>query len=274
MNVTFSNNFEHILDLENHLKIVYGILFIIFQLLSITCYSGFIYFEHYGGDPMKRSIKNKLISQGFLVLMMAIVVNNSGIAWRIIIGPLNPKISVIVIFVRQFSTFIIVVCITEIVLFKVFMLYGWTYFCSMDEGFLSKTILNFNCLFGFGSQCCRWVLGSLETHLYELLNGVLLSSTVSHIRYFWPVSLTISGSIILIGILALGIKNYKIYVANKNRVQEIHIALESQNSNFNIEIHNTPLLGIGVMLGFMRDGNSFLITLIWQATPRPNMAPN
>ena len=135
MNVTFSNNFEHILDLENHLKIVYGILFIIFQLLSITCYSGFIYFEHYGGDPMKRSIKNKLISQGFLVLMMAIVVNNSGIAWRIIIGPLYPKISVIVIFVRQFSTFIIVVCITEIVLFKVFMLYGWTYFCFYQKPF-------------------------------------------------------------------------------------------------------------------------------------------
>ena len=129
----------------------------------------------------------------------------------------------------------------------------------MDEVFLSKTILNVNFLFGFGSQCCRWVLGSLETHLYELLNGVLLSSTVSHIRYFWPVTLTISGSIILIGILALGIKNYKIYIVNKNRVQEIHIALESQNSsNFNIEIHNTPLLGIGVILGFMRDGNSFV----------------
>ena len=251
MNVTFSNNFEHILDLENPLKVVYGILFIIFQLLSITCYSGFIYFEHYGADPMKRSIKNKLISQGFFMLMIGIVVNNPGIAWRIIIGPLNPKISLIVIFVRQFTTITIVVCITEILLFKVLMLYGWTYFCSMDEVFLSQTILNFNFLFGFGSQCCRWVLGSLETHLYELLNGVLLSNTVSHIRYFWPVSLTISGTIILIGILALGIKNYKVYVANKNRVQEIHITLESQQSNFNIEIHNTPLLGTGVILGLI-----------------------
>ena len=126
MNVTFTNNFENVIDLDYPLRIVYGMIFMLFQLFALTCYSGLIYFEHYGGDPMKRSIKNKLISQGFLVLMIAIVVNNSGIAWRIIIGPLYPKISVIVIFVRQFSTFIIVVCITEIVLFKVFMLYGWT----------------------------------------------------------------------------------------------------------------------------------------------------
>ena len=101
MNVTFSNNFEHILILDNHLKVVYGILFITFQLLSITCYSGFIYFEHYGGDPMKRSIKNKLISQGLLVLMAQIVVNNSGFAWRIIIGPLSQNISLFVLFIRN-----------------------------------------------------------------------------------------------------------------------------------------------------------------------------
>ena len=198
---------------------------------------------------MKRSIKNKLISQGFFLLMISIVVNNPGIAWRIIIGPLNPQISLIIIFVRQLTTITIVVCITEIVLFKVFMLYGWTYFCSMDEVFLSQTILNFNFLFGFGSQCCRYMLGSLETHLYELLNGVLLSNTVSHKRYFWPVNLTISGTIILIGILALAVKNIKVYIANKNMVQEIHITLESQQSNFNIEIHNTPLLGTGAILG-------------------------
>ena len=119
MNVTFSNNFEHILDLGNPFKVVYGIFFIIFELLSIACYSGFIYFEHYGGDPMKRSIKNKLISQGLLVLMAQIVVNNSGFAWRIIIGPLNPNTSLFVLFIRQFFAITVVLCIAEFVTFKV-----------------------------------------------------------------------------------------------------------------------------------------------------------
>ena len=244
MNVTFSDNFQDIIDFTYPFKIFYGIIFILFELLGLTCYSGLIYFEHYGGDPMKRSIKNKLISQGLLVLMAQIVVNNSGFAWRIVISPLNPNISLFVLFVRQFFATTVVLCITEFISFKVLMLYGWSYFCSMDEVFLSHTILTFNVLFGFCTQYCRWMLGSLETHGHELLSGVLLSNSVRHKRYFWPVVLAICFSIILIGLFALGIKKYKLYKANKNRIQDIHIALQNQQSNFNNEVHNTPLLGI------------------------------
>ena len=131
------------------------------------------------------------------------------------------------------------------------MLYGWTYFCSMDEVFLSQTILTFNVLFGFCTQYSRWMLGSLETHGYELLSGVLLTNkSINHTRYFWPISLVISLTIIFIGILALSIKKYKAYMANKNMVQEIHITLENQQpNNFNNDTHNMPLLGTGAMLG-------------------------
>ena len=92
MNVTFSDSFEDFIDLGYPSKIVYSILFILFELLGLGCYLGFIYFEHYGGDPMKRSIKNKLISQSFIVLMMEIVIYNSAFAWRIIICPLNTNV--------------------------------------------------------------------------------------------------------------------------------------------------------------------------------------
>ena len=252
MNVTFSDNFKDFINLGYPFKIVYGIIFILFELLGLTCYSGFIYFEHYGGDPMKRSIKNKLISQSLVLLMMEIILYNSGFAWRIIIGPLNPNICLVVLFVHNFFAIIVVICITEMISFKVFMLYGWTYFCSMDEVFLSQTILTFNVLFGFCTQYSRWMLGSLETHGYELLSGVLLTNkSINHTRYLWPISLVISLTIIFIGILALSIKKYKAYIANKNMVQEIHITLENQQStNFNNEIHNTPLLGTGAMLRF------------------------
>ena len=192
MNGTFSDNFEDIITLGYPLKIVYSIIFILFELLGLSCYSGFIYFEHYGGDPMKRSIKNKLISQSFVVLMMEIAIYNSGFAWRIIVGPLNPNICLFILFIHNFFAIIVAICITEIISFKVFMLYGWTYFCSMDEVFLSQTILTFNFLFGFCTQLCRWMLGSFETHAYELLSGQLLSSkSKNHKRYFWPISFVI-----------------------------------------------------------------------------------
>ena len=251
MNVTFSDNFEDIIDLGYLSKIVYSIVFILFELLGLACYSGFIYFEHYGGDPMKRSIKNKLISQSFVVLMMEIAIYNSGFAWRIIIGPLNPNVCLVVLFVHNLFGMVVVICITEIISLKVFMLYGWSYFCSMDEVFLSQTILSFNFLFGFCTQLCRWMLGSLETHGYEFLCGILLSNkSINHKRYFWPILLVISLTIIFIGILALSIKKYKIYITDKNMIEEIHITLENQQpNNFNNDTHNMPLLGTGAMLG-------------------------
>ena len=159
---------------------------------------------------MKRSIQNKLISQSLVMLMMEIALYNSGLAWRIIIGPLNPNICLFVLFVHNFFGIVVAVCITEIISFKVFMLYDWTYFCSMDEVFLSQTILTFNFLFGFCTQYCRWMLGSLETHGYELLSGVLLSNkSINHKRYFWPISFVIYLTIFLVGILALNIKSIR-----------------------------------------------------------------
>ena len=119
MNVTFSNNFEHFLDLDYPWKILHGFLFTVSVLLVFGSYSGFVYFEHYAGDPMKRSIKNKLISQSFLILMVSILVSNHGFAWRIIIGPLNDNISIVIIFIRQFAATNFLLCITEIISFKV-----------------------------------------------------------------------------------------------------------------------------------------------------------
>ena len=69
MNATFSNNFEHFFDLHYTLKIVYGTIFTLSEILAFCSYSGFVYYEHYAGDPLKRSIKNKLISQCFLLMM-------------------------------------------------------------------------------------------------------------------------------------------------------------------------------------------------------------
>ena len=143
MNVTFSDSFEDFIDLGYPSKIVYSILFILFELLGLGCYLGFIYFEHYGGDPMKRSIKNKLISQSFIVLMMEIVIYNSAFAWRIIIGPLNTNICLFVLFIHNFFAIIVAICITEFISFKVFMLYGWCmHSCINHQNMLRGSVLD------------------------------------------------------------------------------------------------------------------------------------
>ena len=65
LNSNISGNFTQIEfkdELENltsssWFKFCYFLLFCVNQAVSLSCYSGFVYFEHQGGDPMKRSIK-------------------------------------------------------------------------------------------------------------------------------------------------------------------------------------------------------------------------
>ena len=69
LNSTSSGNLSQIVfhdELENltsskWLKVSYCLVFCVSGIVSFLSYSGFIYFEHYGEDPMKRSIKVRKI---------------------------------------------------------------------------------------------------------------------------------------------------------------------------------------------------------------------
>ena len=45
------------------LKILHGVLFCYIEVTGFICFAGIAHLEHYGGDPMKRSIINKIFSQ-------------------------------------------------------------------------------------------------------------------------------------------------------------------------------------------------------------------
>ena len=96
MNTTSFSEFEIFQSINNvvfSLKIIHGIIFCFAELITFICYSGFVYYEHYGGDPMKRSIKNKFLSQMSISIIIQFCVSTPSFAWRIIIGPLNAKVS-------------------------------------------------------------------------------------------------------------------------------------------------------------------------------------
>ena len=65
----------------------------------------------------------------------------------------------------------IIICFSEIIMYKVLMLFGFKHFCSSDEDFTFVFIILFNISFEFATQFSRWMLGSLETYLYEILTG-------------------------------------------------------------------------------------------------------
>ena len=84
MNISFTIESGHLTD-SLSLKIICGISFCFAQIISIICYSGFFYYEYYGGDPMKRTIKNYIIAQ-FSVMGIIICFTGAGYTWRVIIG--------------------------------------------------------------------------------------------------------------------------------------------------------------------------------------------
>ena len=283
MNVTFSHEFVHLAD-SLSLKILYGVSLIFGQIISFICNFVFFHFEYYGGDPMKRSIKNYLLAQIFLMLIFFNIMW-LGFAGRILIGTLNEDIAVVVIFLRQFSVIYIVLCFSEIIVCDVLMLFGWKHFCFIDEIFLHHVLLIFDIGFSFGTQLSRWMLGGFKTKDFEFLTG---TSMIIENSCFWQIFLTINCSIILIGCLALSIKKYKVvYKANQYIFQNIHIGIEDQNAEnsdgsancitkFNNQKYNLSMansLEIGVIFLLLTYLLYYLFGYTWDGQPKTIMDP-
>ena len=88
MNISLTNEFDGILESIPY-KIFYGISFCLSEFIALTCYLGFIYFEYNCGDPLKRSLNNKLFTQICKSFIFQYVTHNPGFAWRVLIGPFN-----------------------------------------------------------------------------------------------------------------------------------------------------------------------------------------
>ena len=91
LNTSFSNELKDFIDsIPLGWKITHGIVFFISEISTFVCYSGFLHYEYYGGDPAKRSMKNKLWAQLCYCLIIMAMISSPAYAWRILIGPLKP----------------------------------------------------------------------------------------------------------------------------------------------------------------------------------------
>ena len=75
------------------LKIAVGILLFLVIFFHSTLCLLFLQFEKYGNDPMKRSIANLIVSQIVYVGVLSNIVFLPFLAWRVIIGPIQPDLS-------------------------------------------------------------------------------------------------------------------------------------------------------------------------------------
>ena len=223
-----------------------GITFLFGLIIGSVFYWGVIYYEKYGGDPMKRSLQNKLVSTVSFSFILNCYICRSAWEWRIQIGTLNEEIAMVVVFVYNVVRVLIGIGICEILIYKLLSIYKWSHVCSLDEDFWSKFILHFNVGFSLNTQLSRWMLRSMNNQRFGQLKGSHIDVFPKSYLLFWPLFV---GTIILISIIG-GI----IIVIQKIRYKKVvnPIKLNPINPNFNVLALNKPLLSTSftfVLLG-------------------------
>ena len=237
-NTSFSNELEDFLDfIPLGLKITHGVVFLMSEISTFICYSGFIHYEYYGGDPAKRSMKNKLWAQLCYCLLVMAMTSSPAYAWRILIGPLHKSIVIIILFTRCFIGIYDYLCFTEIVLYKVIMAFSWKSFSLMNEELIFIILISFNIMFSFGAQSSLWMFEHYCSVHYELLTNTFDKKYYEK-PAFWPIFLIFLEGIIITGIITFLSKRYYDYYMNQNMIQEIFISLDQQNPGANNPIVN------------------------------------
>ena len=87
---TVEGNMDDFKDLFNSNSIkIYAIILCLFQFTFTNAFNIFVsLFEKYGGDPLKRSLKNQLVSQVGYGMMIRNTICNPLLTWRILFGPM------------------------------------------------------------------------------------------------------------------------------------------------------------------------------------------
>ena len=163
MNITFHNELfsNTILD-SNTFKIFHGIASSFVIAIAFICYLGFIHYEYYGEDPMRRSMKNQLVAQICKVIFTYNILATPVVLWRVLIGPLHEQFILVTLFMRHCSGILIPLCFTEIILFQFFMLFGWKYYNYTNEVFMFTVISTFNTGFAIVTLISRWMLSKFN----------------------------------------------------------------------------------------------------------------
>ena len=104
-------------------RIYQGVIGLLSISIGSIFYLGIIYYEQFGGDPMKRSIHNRMISAIAFSLFMYSNIFNITITWRVQLGPLNECVAMFILVLNHFFFMLMLFNLTELLIFKVILCY-------------------------------------------------------------------------------------------------------------------------------------------------------
>ena len=161
---TFQDELEILFDTIPS-QVIHGLLFALIETINNVFYFYLINYERNGGDPMKRSVKNRLMAQtGYVMILTNLTVTPTWF-WRAFFGPLDPWIASVADAFRQFTLTWLTLCFSEGILIKAVMTLKWNKFSAIDEEFCGNFLCIFNFCFSVISHLSRFYIG-------DFLNGI------------------------------------------------------------------------------------------------------
>ena len=135
-----SDDFERIFD-SLWIKILGCVICLLMVTFNNACCILVCLFEKYGGDPMKRSLKNQIMVQIWYTGIVSNNICSPLITWRLIFGPLNPHIAAIQCVFANFYRSWMFLSWTETIIIKALQLCKFSYMNGVNEDFMARFFL-------------------------------------------------------------------------------------------------------------------------------------
>ena len=231
-------------DLRSSILYKIASLFIWFlgHFVGTPFYLCLIHYERFGQDPMKRTLKNRLIIFNCFVMMFIQNIIQPIGCFGIVFFPLSPFFAMTFSYLTCVSSMLFLLSCSQLVLLENVMLFKNALYCCINEDFFYQFLVIWNLGFAIGSQSILSLfMGHFLVEEYQLLTGNLVKQIPFPI--FWMILIFTSGSIIVIGSVTKKIKTFIEAKKDINVVQEIHIGIGDPTSKiYNNQSHNPPLL--------------------------------
>ena len=140
-----------------------------------------IHYEKFGGDPMKRSIINQIISLMCCCLLVNSLISQPLAAYSIIIGPISQFLAKFCLFDGGSFQGIVLLGLAEIVIIQNLMLFNLSFVSRFDESFFGKFIVMWNLGFVSGSYLATCYFGNLPKPPTEFLTGKIINGNFFYV---------------------------------------------------------------------------------------------
>ncbi len=134
-------------------------------------YAGIIHYEHFGGDPQKRTVLNSLTAYGCAMLCCHQLVTGTVTEAFFMEGPVGGIPALIHIVARMFTSVGMFLAWTEQVVIKWLMVFRWKNAAVLSDDFFALFFKLFNVMIASGMCVCNVVLGLVYHTNYSLLSG-------------------------------------------------------------------------------------------------------